>query len=89
MHGDFSQTVGDSQTVDDIGFYSWSGSEMIADIQSWLDTPANNFGWILIGNEASLNTAKRFDTHENPNQEDRPELRVTFAPKTIEAPFGQ
>jgi hypothetical protein len=77
--GDFSQTVSASQSVDGIGFYSWSGAGMIADVQSWLDNPQNNFGWILIGNESVAQTAKRFDTRENTDVSFRPELSVQYA----------
>lgn len=79
--GDFSQTVSASQTVDAIGSYSWSGPGMVNDVQSWLDTPAGNFGWILIGNEAGSFTTKRFDTRENSNASFQPVLRIGFAPK--------
>ncbi len=77
--GDFSQTVSGNQTVDAVGFYSWSGSQMLVDVQSWLDTPADNFGWIVVGNEGPTLTAKRFDSRENPNPQFRPELRVKYA----------
>lgn len=64
--GDFSATVSGSQTVDDVGLYTWgSTAEMVTDVQGWLDTPAGNFGWILIGNEAVVATSKRFDTKES------------------------
>lgn len=64
--GDFVGTVSDSQSVDDNGPYTWGSTvQMVADVQDWLDNPAGNFGWILIGNEASLGTAKRFETRES------------------------
>jgi len=78
--GDFSTTISASQTVDAVGSYSWSGVQMIADAQMWLDTPTTNFGWILIINEAMDASAKRFDTHENPNNSFRPTLRIEFTP---------
>jgi spore coat protein A len=63
--GDFSGTVSASQSVGDIGTYSWSSSQMVTDVQSWLDNPANNFGWLVLGNESDIQTAKRFDTRES------------------------
>ena len=53
---------------------------MVADAQAWLDTPATNFGWILIGNEAQLKTAKRFNSRENPNSSNRPVLTLDYFP---------
>jgi hypothetical protein len=38
---------------------------MLLDVQSWYANPATNFGWILIGNEAAGNTAKRLSSGES------------------------
>ena len=27
---------------------------MVTDVQSWLDNPANNFGWLVLGNESDI-----------------------------------
>src|SRR5262245_31581148 len=63
--GDFSTTVSASQSVGAIGVYVWSSTQMIADVQSWLDNPATNFGWLVLGNETINDTTKRFDTRES------------------------
>ncbi len=44
--------------------YTWTSTPgLVADVQGWLDRPASNFGWILIGAEpADTRTAKRFDS---------------------------
>jgi hypothetical protein len=63
--GDFSGTVSASQSVGAIGLYVWSSTQMVADVQSWLDNPATNFGWLVLGNEAVIDTAKRFDSRES------------------------
>jgi hypothetical protein len=63
--GDFSVTVSASQSVGGVGQYTWSSVQMIADVQSWLDNPASNFGWLLLGDETAIATAKRFDTRES------------------------
>jgi homospermidine synthase len=47
-------------------------------VQSWLDSPQANFGWILIGNESVATTAKRFDTRENIDTSFRPTLSVQY-----------
>jgi hypothetical protein len=54
---------------------------MAADVQGWLDSPATNFGWIIIGNESAALTAKRFDAHESAAT--RPILTVYY---TVPAP---
>ena len=63
--GDFSATVSASQSVGDIGPYMWSSAQMVADVQSWLDNPASNFGWLVLGDESTTTTTKRFDTRES------------------------
>ena len=80
--GDFGP-LSASTPVAGEGHYNWSSAAMALDVQSWLDDPGNNFGWLLLGNEATAATAKRFDTRENPIAEFRPELSVEF---TIPAP---
>ena len=53
---------------------------MVADVQSWLDNPSTNFGWLLVGNEALSETSKRFDSRENAIADNRPLLTVNFTP---------
>ena len=63
--GDFSGTVAASQSVGAIGDYMWNSAQMATDVQSWLDNPATNFGWLVLGDESTSTTAKRFDTRES------------------------
>lgn len=78
--GDFVGAASAATVVDQIGYYTWQGAGMIADVQSWLDNPATNFGWMLQGNEVPTFSAKRFDTKENINAAFRPALTVQFQP---------
>ena len=65
--GDFSGTASASQSVGAPGSYIWSSAQMVADVQSWLDNPTINFGWLVQGDESGIATAKRFDTRESVN----------------------
>jgi hypothetical protein len=38
---------------------------MASDVQSWVNTPAGNFGWILIGEETVNQNAKLFGSRES------------------------
>lgn len=79
--GEFAAVASASIPVDSIGFYSWGPTpQMILDVQGWLDNPATNFGWLIVGNEAVSGTSKRFDTRENPTLENHPVLTITFTP---------
>jgi hypothetical protein len=77
--GDFAATASATRTVVEDGAYTWSSDTMLMEVQSWLDTPATNFGWVLIGNEATSRTAKRFHTRES-SPALRPRLVVDFSP---------
>ena len=76
--GDFSGTASAQRALAGLGPYTWQSVQMKTDVQSWLDTPATNFGWVLVGNEAVDQTAKRLDSSENPTAANRPRLRVYF-----------
>ncbi len=79
--GDFDPVVSATTSVDQIAYYTWSGPGLVADVQGWLATPANNFGWILVNaNELDTPTAKRFDSRTNPSLPARPRLRIVYDP---------
>jgi hypothetical protein len=63
--GDFSAIVSASQSVGPLGQYTWNSAQMIADVQSWVNNPASNFGWLVLGDESVAGTTKRFDTRES------------------------
>ena len=75
--GDFSATVSATQSVGPIGQYTWSSPQMIADVQSWLDNPSSNFGWLVLGDESTTATSKRFDTRESASP---PVLTIQYIP---------
>jgi len=78
--GDFAASTSASTAVDAIGDYAWSGAGLVTEVQGWLDSPAGNFGWALIGDETTATTAKRFETRETTTAAQRPRLTVTFDP---------
>jgi hypothetical protein len=74
--GDFSPASSASAGVGAIGSYSWTSPQLVADVQDFLDQPADDHGWVVIGNEAAL--AKRFDSRTNPVPSQRPQLTIEF-----------
>jgi MYXO-CTERM domain-containing protein len=56
---------------------------MTADVQGWVDNPASNHGWILIGNESGPFTAKRFESRENGILALRPKVTVHYTPPAV------
>lgn len=45
--------------------YAWSSPSMVADVQSWIDTPGSNHGWLLRGVETQNQNAKLFSSRES------------------------
>ena len=78
--GDFIQSPSANQTVTGIGEYRWSSGPLVADVQRWVDSPSENMGWILVGDESTAPTAKRFASRYNSNFVQRPHLVVDYAP---------
>lgn len=77
--GDFDPVIASIVAVGGLGSYSWpSTPTLVAQAQAMLDSPAGNFGWLLLGDESSVPTAKRFDTRENAVAANRPVLSVQY-----------
>jgi hypothetical protein len=80
--GDFDPFSSATADVNEVGFYTWgSTARMVGDVQAWIDNPASDFGWILVGNEFPADrTSKRFDARENLTWSFRPTLTIHFTP---------
>ena len=79
LGGDFDEGPSGSTLVGGTRSDTWASTEaMVADAQSWLDDPDANFGWLLKGNESGIQTAKRFNSRDNGNADNRPQLTIDF-----------
>jgi hypothetical protein len=76
--GDFDTTSA-TTSVGGVGQYAWSTAGLVNEVSLWVENPGTNYGWILIGNEAAIATARRFDSGEDTNV---PMLTVEFTPPT-------
>ncbi|MGE3108892.1 MAG: DNRLRE domain-containing protein [Phycisphaerales bacterium] len=83
--GDFAVDPTASLNVGAVGLYTWFSEDLGRNVQDWLDMPATNFGWAMLGPEGTNGTARRFDTRENPVEGNRPTLIVEY---TVPAPAG-
>ncbi|HZZ71614.1 MAG TPA: DNRLRE domain-containing protein [Pirellulales bacterium] len=44
---------------------TWTSTDLIADVQSWIDAPGSNFGWLLkSASETSPKSTRQFDSRE-------------------------
>ena len=83
--GDFSQEVSASAVVGrpqlgEVAIITWGSTpRMVADVQGWLDDPSSNHGWLVLGNEEKeRQTAKRFESRENPDESNWPALLIEY-----------
>lgn len=81
--GSYNTTASATTTIPQThAAYSWSSPAMTADVQAWLNSPASNYGWILVGSTATR-TTKRFATRQDANAALRPKLTVNFTPPAV------
>jgi hypothetical protein len=77
--GDYLNVLSAQAEVRGTGSYTWnSTTRLVADVQSWLNSPKKNFGWVLIADESKAPTAKVFRSSESTEEAARPQLTVTF-----------
>jgi hypothetical protein len=65
--GDFAQPAVASKAISssEQPLVFESSPALVADVQSWLDTPSGNHGWILLGDEVFGKNARRLLSREN------------------------
>ena len=76
--GDFTPTASATAAVAGVAAYQWRSPALLADLQGWQANPATNFGWLIMGDESTSSTAKRFDSRENPTAANRPQLTIIY-----------
>jgi autotransporter-associated beta strand protein len=75
--------IADASVTGSLTSFIWSSPAMVADVQNWLDDPADNFGWILKNaNETDIRTFRAFWSAEGAAANDdpsiAPELLVSY-----------
>ena len=83
---DCSATASSSVFISGLGPYTFpSTTALLADVQAWVTSPANNFGWLLVSeNEDTPKTARHFSARE-----DTSEPAVLTIHYTLPAPPAQ
>jgi hypothetical protein len=78
--GDFSGTASAVVSANGLGRYQWGpGPSMVSAVQTWVDAPGGNFGWMLIADEtAGELTARRFASREATDASTRPTLVIDY-----------
>ncbi len=81
--GDFVATAsGTSNTFTTAGtliyFKSGTSGQMKTDVQSWISTPSNNYGWIIRGDETTALKATEFASFQATLYSRRPKLTIYY-----------
>jgi PEP-CTERM motif len=65
---DYASVPSATTSVGNVGPYVWgSSTELIDDVRAWVETPAANFGFILVNqSEGTVGSARRFSATEQP-----------------------
>jgi MYXO-CTERM domain-containing protein len=76
-------TVEDVRYLDEsLNQYTWTSDQladqMLIDLQHWIDDPASNFGWLLVGQEATTSSKRSFASREHANPDWWPTLTVSY-----------
>ncbi len=57
----------------------FTGVNLVADVQSWVNTPAGNFGWALVSSDENLTASvKRFISRNSTLAAQRPVLTISY-----------
>ncbi len=77
--GDFVGGASATMLVGEAEVVRWGSTPAaIADVQAWVDSPDTNHGWLLLGEEGSPSTAKRFASREADDLVSSPQLLVQY-----------
>jgi hypothetical protein len=77
--GDFTADESASRLAAAVGVcVLGSTPRMVADVQAWLDSPQENYGWLLRGDETKGATALVFESRESDEQSAQPQLAITY-----------
>lgn len=79
--GSYDNTAAAAISITGTGTYTWTTSSTLTTmLQAWLDTPASNFGWLIVGDETTAGaTAKQLSSRQGTTP---PVLTLTYLKAT-------
>ncbi len=79
--GDYAATPSASASQTALaGPKTWTGDQLTQDVRDWIADPSTNLGWVLVGDESTFQTARRYDSREVGTPANRPSLTIEFTP---------
>ena len=79
--GDFVASSSAAANVNAGSVSTWTGSNMVKDVQDWIAGKASNFGWILIGDESAAGSAVRLNSRTSGSG--TPALVITYTAPVV------
>jgi hypothetical protein len=77
--GHFIERASGTETVGGNDFYTWQSTvHMVNNVRHWLHNPERNFGWLVMGDEYTRGSVKRFASRNSGNSAQRPVLTVEY-----------
>jgi len=77
--GDYTVSESAARAVSGPARYSWDSTpEMVGDVQTWVDVPGANYGWLLRGPETRVSGLRQVISRENPDTLRRPQLEIAY-----------
>lgn len=81
--GDFIKSASASQATPFSGSHTWGPTQQLtSDVQSWIDQPETNFGWLVLGDESGSRTTRAFASRQSNLQSAVPKLTVIYSAQT-------
>lgn len=77
--GDFASTVlASSDVTTSASSQQFNTPGLVNSVQSWVDDPGSNFGWMLISPDTEIGNALRFDSTQSNISANRPILTIEY-----------
>ena len=77
--GQFVSSASATATIAGNDFYTWqSTNQMVNNVRYWLNHPERNFGWLVMGDEDTGGSVKRFDSRTGKDSNQHPMLTIEY-----------
>ena len=77
--GQFVSSASATATIAGNDFYTWqSTNQMVNNVRYWLNHPERNFGWLVMGDEDTGGSVKRFDSRTGKIIDQHPMLTIDY-----------
>ena len=77
--GRFVAVASATEVVGGKDFYTWQSTvHMVNNVRHWLHDQSRNFGWLIMGDEDTRGSVKRFDSRESGDSDQQPMLTIEY-----------